>query len=230
MTEDKKTTIGKKNPLIFILSLIIYLSFVTFFTACGKSSEKSENPKKETQQSTADTPAYGDIIIQGSIGDASNLIAMLASDSASHDIAGLCYNGLVKYDKNLELVGDLAKSWDISEDNLTITFYLRKGVQWQDGVELTAEDVMFGYQTIIDPNTPTAYAGDFMEVKKAEVVDKYTFRVTYKKPFAPGLASWGYLIVLPQHILKGVHRVQGAPGLRRRALAGCFAGGSFLGA
>jgi peptide/nickel transport system substrate-binding protein len=100
-------------------------------------------------------------------------------------------------------VGDLAESWDISKDMLTITFHLRKGVKWQDGVEFTAEDVMFGYRTITDPNTPTAYAGDFQEVKKAEVVDTHTFRVTYKQPFAPGLASWSYVVVLPKHLLEG---------------------------
>jgi len=185
------------------LFLAFCLFLVTLFTACGSSSEQPETSDKEAKKTTVDEPAYGDIIIQGSIGDASNLIGMLSADSASHDIAGLCYNGLVKYDKDLKLIGDLAESWDVSEDNLTITFYLRKGVTWHDGVEFTADDVMFGYQTIIDPNTPTAYAGDFLEVEKAEVVDPYTFRVKYKKPFAPGLASWGYLIVLPKHILEG---------------------------
>lgn len=199
MRMDKK--VFKNQSLV--LFFIVCLPFLAFFIACEKSSEKCSNSEQEAKLSTTDAPAYGDIIIQGSIGDASNLIAMLASDSASHEIASLCYNGLVKYDKDLKLVGDLAESWDVSDDKLTITFHLRKGVKWQDGVEFTAEDVMFGYQTIIDPNTPTAYAGDFQEVEKAEVVDRYTFRVKYKKPFAPGLASWNYLIVLPAHILKG---------------------------
>ena len=51
---------------------------------------------------------------EATIGDASNLIPLLASDSASHDIAGMVYNGLVKYDKDMNIVGDLAESWDIS--------------------------------------------------------------------------------------------------------------------
>ena len=183
----------------------IFLCFIfgILFTACEKTSDQPDARKETAQDLTSAPPACGDAIIEGSIGDASNLIAMLAADSASHDIASLCYNGLVKYDKDLNLVGDLAESWDISQDNLTITFHLRKGVKWQDGVEFTADDVMFGYQTIVNPNTPTAYAGDFQEVDKAEVIDKYTFRVTYKKPFAPGLASWGYVVVLPKHILEG---------------------------
>jgi peptide/nickel transport system substrate-binding protein len=150
-----------------------------------------------------DAPSYGDTIVVGSIGDASNLIPMLASDSASHDISGLIYNGLVKYDKNLNLVGDLAESWEVSPDGLTITFSLRRGVKWHDGTPFTAEDLLFGFRTITDPQTPTAYAGDYLEVKRAEVLDTHTFRVTYRKPFAPGLSTWGNLVVLPKHLLAG---------------------------
>jgi peptide/nickel transport system substrate-binding protein len=128
---------------------------------------------------------------------------MLASDSASHSISGLIYNGLVKYDTDLSVIGDLAESWDISKDGLVITFHLRKGVKWTDGVEFTAEDVMFGFNTITDEKTPSAYKEDFLQVKKAEVMDRYTFRVTYGKPFAPALTSWQSLVVLPRHLIEG---------------------------
>ncbi|MBI4209211.1 MAG: peptide-binding protein [Deltaproteobacteria bacterium] len=148
-------------------------------------------------------PAYGDTILTGSIGDASNLLPMLASDSASFDIASLVYNGLVKYDKNLELTGDLAERWEVSLDQLTIRFYLRKGVKWHDGVEFTAEDILFGYQKLIDPHTLTAYSEDYKQVKAARVIDRYTFEVTYKRPFAPALASWGMLPIIPKHLLEG---------------------------
>jgi len=147
-------------------------------------------------------PAYGDIMVEGSIGDATNLIPFLASDSTSHGIAGMVYSGLVKYDKDLRIIGDLASSWDISRDGLVITFYLRKNVKWHDGHPLTAADVLFTYQVTIDPKTPTAYSGDFLKVKKAEVINDYTFRATYDKPFAPALMSWSSAI-LPRHLLEG---------------------------
>jgi peptide/nickel transport system substrate-binding protein len=148
-------------------------------------------------------PAYGDSLITGSIGEPSILIPMLAGDSASFDVAGLIFNGLVKYDTDLSVIGDLAESWDISKDGLVITFHLRKNVRWTDGVEFTADDVLFGYKTIINEKTPTAYSEDFLQVKKADVLDKYTFRVTYGKPFAPALTSWGNLVILPTHLLGG---------------------------
>jgi len=185
-----------KNLCFFFL---VYWSLIIGCTPnsqdrSGSKTDSGEEPPK---------PAYGDLLIQGSIGDASNLIPMLASDSASHEIASKIFNGLVKYDKNLNLVGDLAESWQISADGLTITFKLRRGVKWHDGQEFTADDVKFGFETIIHPHTRTAYSGDFREVEKAEVIDPYTFRVRYKRPFAPGLDSWGYLVVLPKHILAG---------------------------
>ncbi|MDZ4165060.1 MAG: peptide-binding protein [Smithellaceae bacterium] len=157
---------------------------------------------KEPGKAKAATPAYGDIIVEGSIGDASSLIPLLASDSTSHGIAGLVFNGLVKYDKEIKIVGDLAESWEISPDGLVITFHLRKGVKWHDGQPFTAHDVLYTYRVTVDPNTPTAYAGDFQRVKKAEVLDSHTFRVTYDKPFAPALASWSSAI-LPRHLLEG---------------------------
>ncbi|UCD85645.1 MAG: peptide-binding protein [Deltaproteobacteria bacterium] len=186
---------------ITILSAFLTL-LLLMLGSCDSCQERKETVKEPALEEPGE-PAYGDTIVVGSIGDASNLLPPLASDSASFDIIGLVYNGIVKYDKDLKIVGDLAESWDISPDGLEIIFHLRKGVKWHDGVEFTAEDVMFGYRKIIDPNTPTAYASSFEEVKEAEILDKYTFKVTYKEPFAPGLASWGNLVVLPQHLLEG---------------------------
>ena len=174
--------------------LMATLLFIMCFS-CSKAREAKlyDDPGK---------PAYGDTIITASIGEASNLIPILAGDSASHDVAGHIYNGLVKYDKNLNIVGVLAESWEISKDNLSITFHLRKDVKWHDGTPFTAHDVMYTYKVIVDPKTPTPYAGDFKPVKEAKVIDDFTFKVTYEKPFAPGLQSWT-VGILPRHLLEG---------------------------
>jgi peptide/nickel transport system substrate-binding protein len=173
---------------------IVFLATVTLAT-CSKPREAKlyDDPGK---------PAYGDTIITASIGEASNLIPILAGDSASHDIAGHIYNGLVKYDKNLNIVGVLAKSWEISKDNLSIIFHLRKDVKWQDNTPFTAQDVLYTYKVIVDPKTPTPYSGDFKPVKEAKVIDDFTFKVTYEKPFAPALQSWT-VGILPRHLLEG---------------------------
>src|SRR3972149_1233254 len=184
----------------------IFITLIILLLLSNSSCQRvSENIPGATgaKEVTDHKPAYGDTLVEGTIGEPSILIPMLAGDSASHAVAGMIFNGLVKYDKDLTLIGDLAESWDISKDGLIITFHLRKGVKWTDGVEFTAEDVYFGYKTIIDEKTPTAYSEDYKQVKKAEVLDKYTLRVTYDKPFAPALSSWGSLTVLPKHLLEG---------------------------
>lgn len=147
-------------------------------------------------------PAYGDTFIEASIGEPSTLLPVLASDSASSDINGLVYDGLLRYDKNLLLEGVLAESWEISPDNLTFTFHLRKGVKWHDGAPFTSADVLFTYRMYIDPKVPTSYAEDFKQVATAEAPDPYTFRVTYRQPYAPALESWGTNIH-PRHLLEG---------------------------
>lgn len=150
----------------------------------------------------AAVPAYGDTLIMGTIGDASNLLPPLASDASSIAITSLVYNGLVRYDKDLQIEGDLAQSWDISADGREITFHLRRDVRWHDGAPFTSADVLFTYQLMIDPATPTAYAEQYRQVSKAEAPDPYTFRVRYDKPLAAALPSWA-LDICPKHLLEG---------------------------
>jgi len=147
-------------------------------------------------------PDYGDAIVSGAIGEPRTLVPILASDSASGAICGLVFNGLVKYDKDLNLVGDLAEGWEISEDGLEITFYLREGVMWHDGSPFTSKDVEFTYKSLIDPNVRTPYSGDFKMVKELDIIDDYTLKVIYKEPFSPGLSSWG-MNIMPKHLLEG---------------------------
>jgi len=186
---------------IRLSSVLVLFLLLAFLSACEEKTE-STAVSAPAPQTDVNVPAYGDAIVDGSIGDASTMLPALASDSSSRDIIGLVFNGLVKYDQDLNLVGDLAESWDISPDGLAITFHLRRGVKWHDGRPFTAQDVMFTYELMIDPKTPTAYAEDFKQVDKAEVIDDFTFRVTYPRAFAPALASWGFSI-MPAHLLKG---------------------------
>ncbi len=143
----------------------------------------------------------GDAFVTGSISDARTLLPMLASDSASAEICGMLFNGLVKYDKDIILTGDLAESWEIQNGGQTIIFHLRKDVRWHDGQPFTADDVEFTYQKLIDPAVPTAYGGDFERIDRLLVLDPYTVKVTYKEPFAPALSSWG-MAIIPKHILE----------------------------
>jgi len=152
--------------------------------------------------SAASGPAYGDTFIEASIGDIQGLIPSITSDGASHAVGALIYDGLVKRDKDDNIVPHLAESWEISADCLTLTFKLRKDAKWHDGWLFTAADVRFTYETMIHPKTPTAYKEDFLQVKDVEVLDPFTVRVTYPTPYAKALDSWAFYM-LPRHLLAG---------------------------
>lgn len=143
--------------------------------------------------------SYGDIYIDTLLGDASYLNPILASDSASAAVNSLVYNGLVKYDKDLILIGDLADRWEVKNGGKEIIFYLRKNVYWHDGVKFTSKDVKFTYEKLIDPNVKTPYSSDFMLIQKCEIIDDYTIKFVYKQPFVPALESWG-IGIIPEHI------------------------------
>jgi peptide/nickel transport system substrate-binding protein len=162
---------------------LLLCSFFLALPACGQKAERNPNT-----------------FVESSIGDARRLNPIIANDSASGAIDDQVFNGLVKYDKDIKLVGDLAERWAISNHGKTITFYLRKGVKWHDNVEFTAEDCLFTYQKLVDPNVVTPYSSSYTDVLKAEAIGKYIFRVTYKEPFSPALESWG-IGIIPKHIL-----------------------------
>ncbi|MDR2401809.1 MAG: peptide-binding protein [Deferribacteraceae bacterium] len=194
---------------------LIILSALTLFLACEKKREDGEAAAlppavqaiaEDAPQAAAEEgekPSDGDMLVFSSIGEPLNLIPAISSDSASHEIAGFIYNGLITLDKNMNIAGDLAKSWEISEDNLTITFYLRDDVLWHDGKPFTAEDVLFTHRFMIDNSTPTAYDKDFRMVASVEAPDNYTVKVSYDEPYSPSLPSWG-LWIMPKHLLDGV--------------------------
>ena len=161
------------------------LALVFLLFACGQRAERNPNT-----------------FVESSIGDARRLNPVIANDSASGTINDQIFNGLVKYDKNIKLVGDLAARWDIENGGRTITFHLRKGVKWHDGAEFTAEDCLFTYRKLIDPNVATPYSSSYMDIVKAEVLGKHVFRVIYKEPFSPALESWA-MGILPKHLLAG---------------------------
>ena len=144
----------------------------------------------------------GGMLIDAMSGEPSNLISMIAGDSASSAISGNIFNKLIKYNKNLELAPELADKWIISDDQKTITFYLKRNLIWADGHTLTSDDVLFTWELVTDEKTRTPYGSDYKLVDKAEAPDPYTFRIHYKKAYAPALDSWASLQILPKHILK----------------------------
>jgi len=177
-------------------ALIVFL--LGLLSACGSS-----DPTSSIDYDVAYPAVNGGNTINAMIGEPSGLIPMIAGESASSAIAAYIFNSLLKYDKNLDLEGELAKSWTISSDQRTITFTLKPDMKWADGKPLTSADVLFTWKLVTDENTRTPYASDYKLVIKAETPDASTFRVTYQEPYAPALDTWAGLQILPKHLLEG---------------------------
>ena len=184
----------KRAAYLFIIVLAAVILSLTFFRfERGAKNNKNTSPVKNNLKNT---------LIIGLPADAVNLIGNMAADAPTAEVTSQIYDGLVRYNRNFKIVPDLAKSWKISNDGKTITFYLHRNVYWQNGQKFTAKDVMFTYRLMVNPETPTPYAAEYLKVYKAKIIGKYIFRVTYKKPYAPALSSWG-LNILSEKLLEG---------------------------
>ncbi len=185
---------NKLNAILLKSSLGAFCAL--FIISCGNPNVDTTDYNQTFASQTGGT------LIDATIGEPSGLIYMVAGESAAAAISGNIFNKLLKYDKNLDLEGELAESWVISSDQKTITFKLKPNLKWADGKPLTSEDVLFTWKLVIDEKTRSPYASDYQLVKKAEAPDAQTFSVTYDKAYAPALDSWSGLQILPKHLLE----------------------------
>jgi len=176
-----------------------YLTFlaggVEFLEACaGGGGTQSATPKK------------GGHVVEGNITDIRTLNSMLSSDTASNQVIGLMFDGLLNQKKNGDLIGALAQ--DVpkpSSDGLTYTFKLRDNLKWSDGQAITADDVKFTYQLAYDPqykDFASPRRGDLSKyIASIDTPDPKTVVVKTTQVFAPFLASHGLYGILPKHVL-----------------------------
>lgn len=129
---------------------------------------------------------------------------ILFTDSTSHAVVRMVFNGLFKQDDDLNMVPDLVQSYTISDDGLVYTFRLHASVTWHDGAPFTADDVVFTFNTLLDPSTNTVRRGHFVinnQPVRFEALDAYTVQATLPQPYAPFLSVLD-IGILPKHALK----------------------------
>jgi len=128
------------------------------------------------------------------------------------------YDGLVRFDENFNIIPAVAEYWKISEDGRKIIFYLRQGVKFHNGRELTAEDVKFSLERVIKKTSQgrlypyfagkVVGADDFIgglatDISGLKVIDEYTLEIQWTRPYVSGLylLAMSYCKILPKDLL-----------------------------
>ncbi|RXT13494.1 peptide-binding protein [Ammoniphilus sp. CFH 90114] len=181
----------KTRPLFSLFTLFLSLLLVsTQGTSVTTGSMTREQQEKQH-------------LIVGTIGSPTIFNPYFSADGSSGQVEALLYNGLVRYDPNLNPVPDLSERWEVSADGYHWTFHLKKGVKFHDGVEVTSRDVVFSYNIPRSEGYTGPRASDFEKIKDIQALDPYTVHFTLKEPYAPFLSTCVYA-VLPSHLLEKV--------------------------
>ncbi len=148
----------------------------------------------------------GGQIIEGAFSDAETMSGIMTQDTASSRIISMITKSLIiAHPSTTEPEPELAESWDITDDGLEYTFNLREDVTWHDGEQLTAEDVVFTFETHLDPDTGSPRTAQLSaRIDTIEALDDYTVQFTLNMPAAPFLLQDMVNYIVPEHILGDV--------------------------
>ncbi len=147
-------------------------------------------------------PVPGGLYTEGILGSFTNANPMYATGEVDVAVSRLVFSGLLKYDDNNQLAGDLAESWSVNERGNTYTFKMRPNLTWQDGKPVTADDVVFTYTTIQNPDAQSPFSSSWRNIT-ITAIDPLTVTFTLANP----LVSFPYNLtsgIVPAHILRDV--------------------------
>lgn len=149
----------------------------------------------------------GGTLVIGSLAAPKTFNPVVSSETSSSDIWHLMYDRLVGFDPAENVFAPhMAEAWDVSEDGLSWTFHLRKGLKWSDGREFTSHDVTFAFELIYDQKIP-AVGREVLSLERrpfeVSAPDSHTVRIVTHKPYGPMLyALSSALWPLPRHALE----------------------------
>ena len=202
-------------------TLLLAFGMLFLVAACSGSSGRSETaaPTGESPEPTASSsvPAAGDTTGNGELLEGGRFVRLyvdpptldphLTTDATSAQVIVEVFGGLVTIDKNLDVVPDLAESWDISDDGRVYTFRIRPDAVFHDGKPVTAEDVRWSLERVTDPLTEAPnvdqylgdivgvdakLAGDVLEISGVRVINERTIEITIDAPKSFFLAKMTY--------------------------------------
>ena len=143
---------------------------------------------------------YGDSLYVADYQTPSIINPILTIGTISSFLAEIIFDGLIRFDEDLEAKPNLASSWEVLDNGLRWVFHLRRGVLFHDGKELTAEDVRFTLRKLKDPKTRSPFSYTLQDLNRVIIKDRYTIEVILSRPnvsFINGLSVG----IIPKHLL-----------------------------
>lgn len=182
---------------------IIITLFLISLSGCKSDIDEYLDTDK-VKKADSDSPVDGDWLIYHLLSEPATLNPITATDAAESTINGGVYETLIERDDaTLDLVPLLAESWEISNDKLSFTFKLREDVKWHDGVQFTAADVVFSYNSIMSPEVDSPHLRSYyQEILSVEVLNKFEVKFTYSRPYFLALEFCGGMPIVPKHIFE----------------------------
>lgn len=190
-----------KKRMCFVLVLVVMCSFIV--SGCKPSVE----PNVEENGSE---PKVGGTLVVGDSWSVVNLDPALYNDEGSWHVINLVFDALVDQDPERKIIPRLATSWE-NPDNLTWVFTLQEGARWHDdnevyakgeGPEVTAEDVKYSIERILDSETKSSRYNLVESIEKVEVLDKYKVKITTKRPDAFLLDNLASVYIVNKQIVE----------------------------
>lgn len=189
-----------KRKKLAICILLTTSFLISSLTGCGSKTVKTDAPSP-----TATVIKTGGDLKIAYAQNPRNLNPIFADDTASNNIIGMVFDGLLYFDDKNELKPKIAESMPIIKDK-TITFKLKQGVKWHDGQELTSEDVKYSYELIMDKEVNSPRSGDYVSVASIDAPDKYTVVFNLKEIDSQIIDKFADRRIIPKHIMEKFDR------------------------
>jgi len=153
---------------------------------------------------SSQTPKRGGTLVVAADVSPPGLDPQKSAAAHSWMIAEHVYSTLLRRDPHMNIVGDLAESWQVVNDT-ALVFKLRRGVVWHHGRELVAEDVKYSFERMLDEKTASPWRSNWQVIDRIETPDRATARFVLKRPFAPFLSYLStphYAAIVPRDIVE----------------------------
>ncbi len=177
----------------------LFLASVVWFAVTLTNNRDTDGKP----QANVPNAKYGGTLVVGLSDDVDSFNPLFNETASAQEITHLLLIGLADLNEHSEFVPALASSWEFSTDNLSLTYQMRPDAQWSDGVAVTAEDVKFTFDSMMDPQVATPRQGATEYLESVEAIDLHTVVFRFSQAYPDQMFDTA-VEILPKHILDGV--------------------------